>query len=143
MNRSTDAHDRLLPEHSAVQHDARQHAPRPLPLFLELLREVSERDPELARDALAGLCAYERAPRHFSNSPESSRSALHHVWHHSQHAATALHALPMEVLQAAFWSLDPERTVRKFADFGRLDPESPTAQRFVALEDWANEGEPL
>jgi hypothetical protein len=34
-----------------------------LPLFLELVRRVSESDPELARDALAGLRAYERAPR--------------------------------------------------------------------------------
>ena len=39
--------------------------------------------------------------------------------------APQLGALPMEVLQAAFWSLDPERTVRKFADFGRLDPAAP------------------
>ncbi len=43
----------------------------------------------------------------------------------------------------AFWSLDPERTVRKFAEFGRLDPQSAEARRFVELEDWANEGEPL
>jgi polyhydroxyalkanoate synthase len=49
----------------------------------------------------------------------------------------------MEVLQAAFWSLDPERTVRKFAEFGRLDPASAEARRFVELEEWANEGEPL
>ena len=49
----------------------------------------------------------------------------------------------MEVLQAAFWSLDPERTVRKFAEFGQLDAGSPQARRFVALEEWANEGEPL
>jgi polyhydroxyalkanoate synthase len=49
----------------------------------------------------------------------------------------------MEVLQAAFWSLDPERTVSKFAEFGRLDPASAEARRFVQLEDWANEGEPL
>src|SRR3954462_15176132 len=60
MNRSRDLSSDLLPEHSAVQHE---HAPRPLPLFLELLREVSERDPELARDALVGLKAYETAPR--------------------------------------------------------------------------------
>ena len=52
-------------------------------------------------------------------------------------------ALPMEVLQAAFWSLDPERTVRKFAAFAGLDPQCPEALRFIALEDWANEGEPL
>src|SRR4051794_40154221 len=49
----------LLPEHSAPQHE---RAPRPLPLFLELLREVAQRDPALARDALVGLRAYEHAP---------------------------------------------------------------------------------
>ena len=256
----------LLPEHSALQH---QHAPRPLPLFLELLRVVSLRDPELAREALGGLKAYEDAPRvrraapkpevarvagaclrdhggdgppavlvpslinpprvldldrevsltgviagtgrrtllldwgeagarptltvaghieelllpllrelgepttligyclggtmvitaanlapcervitlaspwNFASYPEASRKALQEMWRHSEGAARSLGALPMEVLQAAFWSLDPQRTVRKFAEFGRLDPASPEAQRFVALEDWANEGEPL
>lgn len=49
----------------------------------------------------------------------------------------------MEVLQAAFWSLDPERTVRKFAQFGRLGPSSAESRRFVELEEWANDGEPL
>jgi polyhydroxyalkanoate synthase len=47
------------------------------------------------------------------------------------------------VLQAAFWSLDPKRTVTKFARLSELDPRSPEARRFVVLEDWANEGEPL
>lgn len=256
----------LLPEHSAPQHE---RAPRPLPLFLELLREISLDDPELARDALAGLRAYERAPRrerprpkpeiaqvggsvvrdeggtgppalvvpslinpprildldeqvsltaaianmgrrallldwgkadersslsvsahieelllpmlrsigepvalvgyclggtmaiaaaslapvecvvtiaapwHFANYPDSSRRALLNMWDHSKAAAQQLEALPMEVLQAAFWSLDPLRTVRKFAEFGRLDPQSIEAWRFVELEEWANEGEPL
>lgn len=256
----------LLPEHSALQHE---RAPRPLPLFLELVREVSERDPELARAALAGLRAYERAPRrerpspkpelarvrdatlrdhggsgppvllvpslinpprildldeqvsltaaiarmgrrvllldwgkadersgltvaghveelllpllrsigepaaligyclggtmaiaaanlapvdrlatiatpwNFAAYPESSRNALDDMWRHSEVTAKQLGALPMEVLQAAFWSLDPERTVRKFAEFGRLDPASAEARRFVELEEWANEGEPL
>ncbi len=49
----------------------------------------------------------------------------------------------MEVLQGAFWSLDPARTVKKFADFSKVDSESPEARRFAVLEDWANEGEPL
>ena len=49
----------------------------------------------------------------------------------------------MEVLQATFWSLDPERTVRKFAEFGQLDPGSADARRFIELEEWSNEGEPL
>ena len=249
-----------------MQHE---RAPRPLPLFLELMREVSESDPRAGADALAGLRAYERAPRrerppakpeiarvrgaclrdhggdgppvvlvpslinppdildldeqvsldgrdrrhgradtccsigarrtsvraevaghveelllpllrsigepaalvgyclggtmaiaaaNLSRSsasrlsprrgisraiPNARARALQDMWRHSQAAAASLGALPMEVLQAAFWSLDPERTVSKFAEFGRLDPASPEAQRFVALEDWANEGEPL
>jgi polyhydroxyalkanoate synthase len=266
MTSSQDAERALLPQHSALQHE---RAPRPLPLFLELVREVSERDPQLASDALAGLRAYERAPRrerpppkpeiarvrgaalrdhggegppavlvpslinpprildldeqvsltaaiagmgrrallvdwgnandrselsvaghieqlllpllrsigepvaligyclggtmaiaaanlievervvtlaapwNFSRYPESSSWALQDMWRHSQDAAKALGALPMEVLQAAFWSLDPERTVRKFAEFGRLTPGSVDALRFIELEEWANEGEAL
>jgi polyhydroxyalkanoate synthase len=249
-----------------VQHE---RAPRPLPLFLELVREVSARNPQLAADSLAGLRAYERAPRRerqppkpeiarvrgtvlrdhggngppailipslinppsildldeevslagsiahmgrrvllldwgrsrerselsvaghvealllplleqldeppalvgyclggtmaiaaanhvrvdrlvtlatpwkFARYPETSRVALQNMWRHSEATAKNLGALPMEVLQAAFWSLDPERTVRKFAEFGRLGPGSDEARRFVDLEEWANEGEPL
>ena len=98
--------------------------------------------------ALANLAPCERvvtlaAPWNFARYPGPSRRALEDMWRNSQGASQALGALPMEVLQAAFWSLDPERTVRKFADFGRLDPGSADAHRFVALEDWANQGEPL
>src|SRR5215213_2812038 len=60
MQSSPDARGDLLPEYRALQHE---RAPRPLPLFLELVREVSARDPKLAADALAGLRAYEKAPR--------------------------------------------------------------------------------
>jgi polyhydroxyalkanoate synthase subunit PhaC len=266
MNSSPDARSRLLPQHSALQHE---RAPRPLPLFLELVRQVSASDPKLAADALAGLRAYEQASRrerpppkpevarmrgatlrdhggsgpaavlvpslinpprildldeqvsltsaiaamgrrtllldwgtaddraeltvaghveqlllpllrsigepvalvgyclggtmaiaaanlapiervvtlaapwNFARYPQGSHDALQDMWRHSRAAAKALGALPMEVLQAAFWSLDPERTVRKFAEFGRLDPASDEARRFIELEEWANAGEPL
>ena len=83
------------------------------------------------------------APWHFARYPESSTCALRDMWLHSQVAASSLGALPMEVLQAAFWSLDPERTVRKFAEFARLDPDGAQARRFIELEEWANEGESL
>lgn len=83
------------------------------------------------------------APWHFSAYPAEARANLQRVWRDSRPAAEALGALPMEVLQAAFWSLDPERTVAKFAKFARLDPASAEARRFVELEDWANQGEPL
>ncbi|MFL6787017.1 MAG: alpha/beta hydrolase [Sphingomicrobium sp.] len=98
--------------------------------------------------AAANLVAVERivtlaAPWQFAAYPGPSHQALQGVWRNSEVAARSLGALPMEVLQAAFWSLDPDRTVRKFAEFGRLDPRSPEARRFVELEEWANEGEPL
>lgn len=98
--------------------------------------------------AAANLAEVERlatlaAPWNFALYPEQSRAALQDMWRHSEGAAKQLGALPMEVLQAAFWSLDPARTVAKFAEFGRLEPTSPKARRFVELEEWANEGEPL
>jgi polyhydroxyalkanoate synthase len=83
------------------------------------------------------------APWHFNRYPEESRRSLADIWRNSKAAAMRIGALPMEVLQAAFWSIDPHRTVRKFADFSRLDPSSPEARRFVELEEWANAGESL
>ena len=98
--------------------------------------------------AAANLIQVERlvtlgAPWNFALYPGSSRAALQDMWRHSEPASRELGALPMEVLQASFWSLDPQRTVRKFAEFGKIDPASAEAERFIALEDWANEGEPL
>ena len=98
--------------------------------------------------AAANLVPAERvvtlaAPWNFSRYADASKQALRGMWSHSKGAAASLGALPMEVLQAAFWSLDPERTVRKFAEFGQLDAASAEARRFVELEEWANEGEPL
>ena len=83
------------------------------------------------------------APWNFECYPQSSSRALSDMWRRAEPGAKALGALPMEVLQAAFWSLDPERTVRKFAQFGALEQGSAEARRFVELEEWANEGEPL
>jgi polyhydroxyalkanoate synthase len=98
--------------------------------------------------AAANIAPVERlatiaAPWNFADYPERSKAELQAMWSHSCPAAQQLGALPMEVLQAAFWSLDPERTVRKFAAFGRLDSKSAEARRFVELEEWANEGEAL
>jgi polyhydroxyalkanoate synthase len=83
------------------------------------------------------------APWHFARYPQEARESLGRLWAQSEAAAGQLGALPMEVLQAGFWALDPERTVRKFAEFAELDPAGGQARRFVTLEDWANEGEPL
>jgi len=55
----------------------------------------------------------------------------------------ALGVLPVDAIQALFATLDPLTALRKFSAFGRLDPESAEAARFVALEDWLNDGIPL
>ena len=124
-------------------------------LLVPLLWQVSE-PPALVGYCLGGTMALaaanllpvERvvtlaAPWDFADYPADGRESLLALWANARTAATALGAMPMEVLQSAFWSLDPERTVAKFAKFAALDPNSPEARRFVALEDWANEGEPL
>lgn len=83
------------------------------------------------------------APWHFSAYPDESRARLKQLASDAEPLMQALGLLPMEVLQAGFWSLDPARAVTKFQHFGRLDPSSPEAANFVALEDWANDGPPL
>lgn len=98
--------------------------------------------------AAANLARVERvatvaAPWRFGRYDQGSRDALAWLWSSAGPAARQLGALPMEVLQGAFWSLDPERTVAKFARYSKFEADYADAARFVTLEDWANEGEPL
>jgi polyhydroxyalkanoate synthase len=51
--------------------------------------------------------------------------------------------LPVDALQTLFAMIDPFGVGEKYRDFARLDPASPRALRFVALEDWLNDGVPL
>jgi polyhydroxyalkanoate synthase len=50
---------------------------------------------------------------------------------------------PVDLLQAFFASLDPMGVVRKYERFGELAAADPRARRFVAVEDWLNDGVPL
>jgi polyhydroxyalkanoate synthase len=54
-----------------------------------------------------------------------------------------LRELPTDALQALFFTLDPYLVIRKFRQFATMDPTSPKAHAFVALEDWLNDGVPL
>jgi polyhydroxyalkanoate synthase len=49
-------------------------------------------------------------------------------------------AVPLDMLQLLFASLDPVLGLAKFRRFAAMDPASPAALAFVALEDWANDG---
>ena len=51
--------------------------------------------------------------------------------------------LPIDGLQLLFAALDPFAIADKYRAFARLDPAGARAERFVALEDWLNDGVPL
>ena len=82
-------------------------------------------------------------PWRFGDYPDDTRDALADLWRTAEPATDALGLLPMEILQAAFWRLDPKRTVAKYEAHGARDPADPLSQAFVRLEDWANDGPPL
>lgn len=83
------------------------------------------------------------APWRFAGFPDAAREGLAELWIRAQPTAEAMGLLPLEVLQTAFWRLDPRRTVDKFAAFGRSERSPAATELFVALEDWANGGAPL
>lgn len=122
-------------------------------ILLPLMRELPQ-PPNLAGYCLGGTMAAAAAqlggarslaliatPWRFSCFGEKERSALTQLWEQSRGASEQLGVLPMEVLQCAFWSLDPERTVAKFEQL--VDADEAALRAFVTLEDWANDGPPL
>jgi polyhydroxyalkanoate synthase len=83
------------------------------------------------------------APWRFAGFPDVARRGLNALWEQARKPAEAMGLLPLEVLQTAFWRLDPRRTVDKFVAFGRATRDPAATRLFVALEDWANGGAPL
>ncbi|MBO9580013.1 MAG: alpha/beta fold hydrolase [Sphingobium sp.] len=96
-----------------------------------------------ARGTPAHAVASIAAPWDFAQYDSSFRAQIDTVWTQSRPACEALGLVPMEVLQSGFWSLSPERTIRKYADFLDMEEGSLPWHGFVTLEDWANEGAPL
>lgn len=94
-----------------------------------------------ARTPVAGLATL-AAPWRFAGYGDA-RAAMLEMWQGAQPWCERLGLVPMELLQAGFWQLDPPATVAKYGAFGRLDPGSAAASDFVRLEDWANTGAPL
>lgn len=123
-------------------------------LLLPLLRQLPQ-PPVLAGYCLGGtmaIAAAQRleaaglvtiaAPWHFAGYGPGLES-MAALWDQAHPACERLGLVPMEVLQAGFWQLDPRRTILKYERFGRLQPSDPEARAFVVLEDWANGGAPL
>lgn len=82
-------------------------------------------------------------PWHYAAYPDDARQGLARLWQQNVDSITALGLLPMEVLQTAFWNLDPQRTVAKFAALADRSPDDAVVSGFALLEDWANDGAPL
>lgn len=82
-------------------------------------------------------------PWHFARYPDAARAALDALWQANAAMVAALGLAPVELLQMAFWGLDPQRTVAKFAAIAGLAQDDARLTGFAALEDWANDGAPL
>lgn len=82
-------------------------------------------------------------PWRFAGFGTEALGRIDSLWQSAHDSCNALGLVPMELLQAGFWQLDPARTIKKYERFARLDPASAAAKSFVAMEDWANAGAPL
>jgi len=95
-----------------------------------------------AMTTVAGVATI-AAPWRFAGYGHEARTAMAAMWAAGEPTCEALGLVPVELLQAGFWGLDPARTVAKFEAFGRMTADSEEARAFVRLEDWANAGAPL
>ena len=91
--------------------------------------------PQVTRVALLA------APWHFCGYGDA-RTGLASWWQDAAPLAASLGAVPMDLLQPAFWSLDPSVLAAKYARFAAL-PDGSEITAFVTLEDWSNTGQPL
>lgn len=94
-----------------------------------------------ARAGVASRLALLAAPWRFGGYGEGGQAALTTWWSHVQPLAQPLGAVPMDLLQPAFWSLDPEAVVAKYERLATADDAAVAG--FARLEDWANGGAPI
>jgi polyhydroxyalkanoate synthase len=99
--------------------------------------------PAVLRPDLVSALALLAAPWDFSADAEASRLMIGLARPMIEVMLGAEGAASVDLLQALLAALDPTLVGRKFRRFAALDPASDEAQRFVALEDWLNDGVPL
>jgi polyhydroxyalkanoate synthase len=120
---------------------------------LEATRRLAGRKPAVVGYCMGGLLALALAQRRSSDIAGLALLATPWDFHAGTPAHTRLFGaapiaaflrlsgiLPVDMLQALLASLDPNLVPNKLRAFARLDPASPEACSFVALEDWLNDG---
>ena len=80
-------------------------------------------------------------PWHFAGYGDGQRAGLAEWWASAQPLAQTMGQLPIDLLQPAFWSLDPTGVVAKYVRLATANADD--VADFVRLEDWANGGTPL
>lgn len=94
-----------------------------------------------ARAGAISRAALLATPWHFSRYPPESTAGIARWWQQAHAIATPLGLVPMDLLQPAFWSIDPEALASKFEWIATADDADVAT--FARLEDWANGGAPL
>jgi poly(3-hydroxyalkanoate) synthetase len=99
---------------------------------------AAQRRPDLLR-ALVLLAA----PWDFWAGAPQLRDAAARILPFLEPAMSLSGTLSIDLLQTLFTLLDPHGVGDKYRAFARLDPASPRARLFVAIEDWLADGVPL
>ena len=81
------------------------------------------------------------APWNFAGYGDDQRQSLAAWWASARPLAQAMGQLPIDLLQPAFWSLDPAGLLAKYARLA--DASAAELSDFVRLEDWATGGAPI
>jgi polyhydroxyalkanoate synthase len=95
----------------------------------------------LAAQAPITRLALIATPWNFADYGEGQRAALAQWWASAAPMAQAMGQLPIDLLQPAFWSLDPDGLAAKYVRLATTNAHD--LADFVRLEDWANGGTPL
>ncbi|MEM1131695.1 MAG: alpha/beta fold hydrolase [Pseudomonadota bacterium] len=124
--------------------------------YLQPLLQRQKRPVHLVGYCLGGLLALGAAclcdihsltliasPWDFSGYGVDRRAEMATLWARNRVQCETMRVAPIEMVQQGFWSLDKRRVVEKYRTFGKMDADSPGSAIFIAIEDWANGGEPL
>lgn len=96
----------------------------------------------MAPASIGGLVTI-AAPWDFAAYPPDHRERISAMWSMSAPMCERLGVAPIELLQSGFWKVAEGRLAQKFLQFTEMVPGSPQEAQFIAVEDWANSGEPL
>jgi polyhydroxyalkanoate synthase len=126
----------------ALEHVRAAHAPRPALIGYCMGGVLALALASLRAEAIAGIGLL-ATPWDFHRGGPAPAAFDGLVARPAAALAGSLGGLPVDLIQTMFAGLEPQAVARKFARFAGLDPASPEAGTFVAIEDWLNDGVPL